>query len=125
MPTYEYVCETCDTPFERFLSISRFDEPQTCDACGGPGKRCISMPNFVLKGDSWPGKNIKIKGQMETKNRLLTKKQEERKRDPGVRLAPNVDGERVDSWSEAKKLADSQGKNAASYDAKVREEKSK
>lgn len=126
MPTYTYVCETCETPFERVLSISRYDEPQTCEACGGPGKQTVSLPNFILKGDGWAGKNIKIAGQMAAKNRILDKKQEERKRDaPGVRLAPNVDGERVDSWADAQKLAASKGKNTESYDAKVREEKAK
>lgn len=125
MPTYTYVCTSCETPFERFMSMSRSDEPQACEACGAPGKKTISMPNFILKGDGWPGKNFKIKGQMEAKNRVLDQKQEERKRNPAVRLAPNVDGERVDSWSDAQKLAASKGKNTESYDAKVREEKAK
>ena len=125
MPTYEFTCGSCETHFERVLPMSQYDSPQTCE-CGGPGKREISVPNFILKGDDWPGKNIKISGQMAEKNRVLDKKQEARKRDaPGVVLAPNVNGERVDSWNEAKSLAESQGKNGASYDAKIREEKSK
>lgn len=107
------------------MSISRCDEPQSCEACGAPGKKTISMPNFILKGDGWVGKNLKIAGQMAAKNRVLDQKQEERKRNPAVRLAPNVDGERVDSWSDAQKLAASKGKNTESYDAKVREEKAK
>jgi putative FmdB family regulatory protein len=125
MPTYTYVCTSCETPFERSLSISRFDEPQSCEDCGAPGKRTIPMPNFILKGDGWAGKNIKIAGQMAAKNRVLDKKQEDRKRNPAVRLSPNVDGERVDSWGDAQRLAASRGKNTESYDAKVREEKAK
>ena len=126
MPTYTYACTECRAAFERFMSITRCDDPQYCDGCGSLGKKTLSLPNFILKGDGWAGKNIKVAGQMAAKNRILDKKQEERKRDaPGVRLAPNVDGERVDSWSDAQKLAASKGKNTESYDAKVREEKAK
>ncbi len=50
----------------------------------------------------------------------------EMKRDaPAVTLAPNVDGERVDSWSDAQKLAKSKGKNADSYNALVQKEQAK
>jgi putative FmdB family regulatory protein len=123
MPTYEYACSGCDATFERFLSISKCDDPQTCEFCGAPGRKLISMPNFILKGDDWTSKNLRVKGQMEEKNRRLDQKQNERKREaPGVKLMPNVGGEQVDSWSEAKKLAASKGKNPESYDAKIREE---
>jgi hypothetical protein len=104
--------------------MSESSAVQSCSSCGGEGKRRFSLPNFVLKGDGWVGKNLRIKSQMAEKNRKLGKKQEELKRDaPGVRLVPNVEGERVDSWSEAQKLASSKGKNTESYAAKVREEK--
>lgn len=123
MPTYEYECNGCGERFDRFLRMSEYDQPQVCD-CGGSGRRLISAPSFILKGDDWVGKNLKIRGQMEAKNRRMGARQEEMKRDaPGVRLAPNVDGERVDTWSEASKLAASKGKDVSSYDAKVREEK--
>lgn len=126
MPTYEYVCTSCDAPFERFLSISKCDDPQTCEVCGSPGRKVISMPSFILKGDDWTSKNLRVKGQMAEKNRRLDQKQNERKREaPGVKLAPNVDGERTDSWSEAQKLAASKGKDTGSYNAKIREETAK
>jgi len=87
-------------------------------------KKLISLPNFILKGDDWVGKNLRIKSQMAERNRKASIRQEQLKREaPGVRLAPNVEGERVDSWSEAKKLAASKGKDTTSYDAKIREEK--
>ena len=125
MPTYEYVCLTCEKPFDRVLPMSEYDTPQTCD-CGGEGKRQLSLPNFVLKGDDWASKNGRIAGQMADKNRRLDKKQEELKRDgPQVRLVPNVDGERVENWTDAKKLAESKGKDGSTYDTKIREEISK
>jgi len=105
--------------------MSQYDAPQNCD-CGALGKRELSVPNFVLKGDDWTSKNLRVAGQMSDKNRALDKKQDEKKREaPGLRLAPNVNGERVDSWVDAKKLAESKGKSPESYDAKIREEKSK
>jgi len=84
----------------------------------------VSNVGFILKGDGWTGKNMRIKRQMSSKNRRLATKENEMKRDaPNVSLAPNVDGERVGSWAEARKLAASQGKNTASYDSYVRKEK--
>lgn len=125
MPTYEYVCQSCKAQFERRLSMSQYDSPQTCD-CGALGTREISVPNFILSGDGWPGKNNRVQGQMAAKNRVLDQKQHDKKRDaPGLTLAPNVNGERVDTWGEAQKLAESKGKDTASYDAKIREERNK
>lgn len=125
MPTYEYHCESCDTHFERILRMSECKEPQACPECGaGPARKKISGGSgFILKGDGWAGKNNRIAGQMRAKNKHLNAKQEERKRDAGVRLAPNVDGERVESWGEAKKLAASKGKDTSGHDQKVRAEK--
>ena len=81
--------------------------------------------NFVLKGDAWAGKNLTLLKQMDDKNARLDRKQEEKKRDLKgmMRLAPNVGGERVDSWSEAAKLAASRGKDTSSYEPMVRKEK--
>lgn len=124
MPNYDFSCPQCEVVFERRLSISGSDDPQTCDTCGSTVKKLISLPNFILKGDDWVGKNLRIKSQMAERNRKASIRQEQLKREaPGVRLAPNVEGERVDSWSEAKKLAASKGKDTTSYDAKIREEK--
>ena len=125
MPNYGYRCSGCDSEFDRRLPLDRFDEPQICE-CGVTASRQFSVPSFILKGDGWVGKNLRIAGQMASKNRRLDKKQDERKRDsPGLTLAPNVDGERVDSWSDAQKLAASKGKNVNSYAPKVREEQKK
>jgi hypothetical protein len=106
--------------------MAQYQDPQTCEVCGKVAKRLISAPGFILKGDGWAGKNIKINGQMAKKNERVSAKQKERARDaPGISLVPNVSGERVESWSDAQKLAGSQGKSTASYDAKVRSEQGK
>lgn len=125
MPIYDYECPKCGAEFDRMLPISRYDEPQTCD-CGETAKKVISAVGFILKGDDWPGKNLRIKGQMAQKNKRIVARQDQMKREaPAVTLAPNVNGERVDSWSDAQKLASSKGLNADSYTAKVREEQTK
>lgn len=87
-------------------------------------KKLISMPSFILKGDDWVGKNLRIKSQMADRGRKAQARQDQMLREaPGMRLAPNVDGERVGSWSEAQKLAASKGKETSSYEPKIREEK--
>jgi putative FmdB family regulatory protein len=125
VPIYAFRCEECEEHFDRVLSISRMEEPQDCPACGAsPAKKLVTSPNFVLKGDDWAGKNIRIANQMRKKRDRLAGKENEIKRDaPSVRLAPNVDGQRVDSWAEASKLAQSKGKDTSGYDQRAVKEK--
>lgn len=125
MPTYVYKCQPCGHDFQKILRISQSEAVQDCPECGsGETEKQIQPVGFVLQGDGFPGKNLRIKEQMRTKNKRLTAKSRERRHDaPGLRLAPNVGGERVDSWDEAKKLAASQGKDVQSYEPKAREEK--
>jgi putative FmdB family regulatory protein len=123
MPIYSYECRTCSTSFDRSVSRSEHSAPQQCE-CGGEGVRVVGDVGFVLKGDGWAGKNQKIRGQMALKNQYLDAKSRERRNDaPGMRLAPNVNGERVDSWGEAAKLAKSQGLDSSTYVERARQEK--
>ena len=117
MPNYAFRCPECETEFDRFLKLANYQDPQDCPECGhSPAKRMITTVGVVLKGDDWVGKNLRIKKQMQKKNERLDRISEERKRDsPGMRLAPNVEGERVDSWTEAAKLAESKGKDSSGY----------
>lgn len=123
MPTYEYQCSTCSEVFECRLSVADSDTPQSC-ACGGPGTKLISLPSFILKGDGWVGKNLRIEGQMRKKNERLDARQNELRREaPVATLVPNVAGERTESWSEAQSLAASRGKDASTYTPMVAAEK--
>jgi len=122
MPTYTYKCNACADEFEKVVPFSEAKAPQEC-ACGQQAARSLSGVSFMLKGDDWAGKNIKIRGQMDVKNRVLEAKQSEQKRHmASMQLAPNVDGERVDSWADAKKLAAERGKATSTYDALVQRE---
>jgi len=127
MPTYEYKCpnKKCKVDeFERFLPIAEYDSPQKCEKCGTLGKKQVSSPGLIFVGDGWASKNNRVAGQMAAKRRRVGEKQTERVRDaPGVRLVPNVNGERTESWADAQKLATAKGKSGASYEPKVRAER--
>ena len=52
MPTYEYVCLSCDRHFETYQKFS--DEPlRTCEVCGGPLRRVFHPVGIVLKGSGF------------------------------------------------------------------------
>jgi putative FmdB family regulatory protein len=125
MPNYEYKCDECDHSFERLLKIAQYKDPQDCPECGhGPAKKMITGgTGFILRGDGWAGKNAKIKSQMRQKNQRLKGKEDQWKKDAAISLAPNVGGERVDTWSDASKLARSKGKDTSGYDKLARKEK--
>jgi len=125
MPQYPYRCDACDINELLILPMSEFNSTQTCSECGQPMRKEVTAPNVIFKGDGWSTKNERVKRQMRDKNKKLTAKQDEMKRDSSnVSLAPNVDGERVDSWSDAQKLAKSKGKDTKSYEPLVAKEKS-
>jgi putative FmdB family regulatory protein len=127
MPLYTYHCESCEADFDDSAKIAEYQEPRPCPECGLSSPRTMGdrFPGFVLKGDGWPGKNNRIKGQMERKNKHLAGKEREQKGDGMVpSLVPNVDGERTDSWSEATKLAQSKGKDTSGYKKYARKERS-
>ena len=120
MPFYAYHCEPCDLDFDKMLPMSRYDEPQTCETCGTVAKKQVTAVNFNLPGDDWASKNGRIAKQREASRAKAGVKQNEMSREaPGVKLVPNVNGERVGSWSEAQNLAKSLGKDTTSYAPKI------
>lgn len=125
MPTYEYQCQDCGAQFERILRLKEYKVPQVCGECHSDKTvKIITTCNFVLKGDGWPGKAMRVNAQMTEKHKILDRKQDIMKREsPGMRLAPNVNGEITDSWKDAQKLAASQGKDTQSYEPLVQKEK--
>jgi putative FmdB family regulatory protein len=126
MPTYSYECEKCEVEFDELVKLEFYKDPQPCPQCGEMSKRTLGnrFPAMVFRGDSWATKNNRIKGQMRDKNKRLAAKEREQKGDGMIpSLAPNVDGERVDSWSDATKLAKSKGKDTSGYEKYARKEK--
>lgn len=125
MPEYAYRCGSCSTGFIRSLPMSMRNEPQPCPSCQSSETEKVVAGGVgtVLRGDGWVGKNIKVKEQMADRRERVGRREAELKRDgPQFKLAPNVGGERVDSWNEAAKLAASQGKDTALYDQRARQE---
>ena len=120
MLTYTFECLSCGNQFEREMSIKECDTPQTCE-CGGASKKIVVLneTGFILSGDGWASKDMRTKAQMTERGRKAGRRS---KGIPTPKLVPNVEGEQVDSWSEAKKLAASKGKNATSYDPLVQKE---
>lgn len=125
MPMYSYHCEPCTLDFDEMGKIAEHRAPTTCPQCGMLSERTLGeFPGFILVGDGWPGKNNRISGQMARKNARLAMKEREQKGDGMVpSLVPNVGGERTDSWSEAAKLARSQGRDSSGYETYARKEK--
>lgn len=124
MPIYEYQCEACNFEFEKILPMSRYTDPQNCPECAkGPAKRLITGGNgFILKGEGWTSRDSRVAGHMASRRKVLEKKTLEQKNDAGIRLTPNVGGEVTDSWSDAAKLARSQGKDDSGYTKRARAE---
>jgi len=128
MPTYDYECQSCEHPFELVMKMSEYDTKMKppCPECGAEEKsiRIFTPPMINFSGDGWASKNNRIAGQMRAKNQRLKMKEREQKGDGMVpSLAPNVGGERVGSWSEAAKLAQSKGKDTSGYDSRARKER--
>ena len=123
---YEYHCSSCETEYVCSVSMDDYAKEQPCPQCGTGNKKVFKpCTNHVFRGDGWSTKNERVKRQMRDKNKKLDSRSYEMKRETkvGGRLAPNVDGERVDSWSEAQSLAKSKGKETTSYNELVAKEK--
>jgi putative FmdB family regulatory protein len=53
MPTYSYLCDACQTEFDKEQRISE-DPIRKCPRCGKlKARRMISSGNFILKGGGW------------------------------------------------------------------------
>jgi putative FmdB family regulatory protein len=124
MPMYQYQCLSCEIEFDKMVPLAQYDQPQPCEDCGKETRKLLAMPGVIFKGDSWGTKNGRVAGQMREKNKRLKAKERDYKGDGMIpSLAPNVEGERVSSWSEASKLAKDKGKNTSGYDKMARKEK--
>lgn len=124
MPLYSHECQECQNTFEVWCKIDERNDPSECPECEAVNsKPVITRINFITPGDGWASKNNRVQGQMRKKNERLREKGRERAREqPVATLAPNVDGERTESWSDAQKLARDKGKRTDTYDAMVRKE---
>jgi hypothetical protein len=106
--------------------LSQCSDPYACPDCEKPTKKLVTQVGVIFKGDGWASKNGRVARQMREKNRRLAGKEDEMRREaPGMALVPNVGGERVESWSDATRLAKSKGKQTGGYEKLARKEKQK
>lgn len=129
MPEYSFRCSgpACGAVFAKNMAIVNRNAPQDCPKCGEPAEKQIaSGVGGVLRGDVWPGKNMTVKQQMAARRARVGEREHQLKMEgPQANLVPNVDGERVDSWDEAAKLASSKGKNPQEYERRAHLAKNK
>lgn len=125
MPCYDFKCPECQVVFECRLPNTQAGQPQPCPGCGKLDTvRVYSVPGMVFEGNGWATKEGRVAGQMRAKNEKLLVRQRERY-GTGTEVAPNVGGEQVDSWADAKKLAVSKGLDGSGYDKYIRKEAGK
>lgn len=125
MPLYSYKCSVCGHAFDMMAPMAEYQDPKPCEKCGEEATRVLGgMPGIIFNGNDFTSKNLRVKRQMREKNAKLARKEREMKGDGMIKqLTPNVDGQVVDSWKEAKSLAKSQGKETSSYDPWIHKEK--
>ena len=56
MPTYEYVCGSCERRMDVLHGIHA-DGPAVCEVCGGRLRKAISAAAVVFKGSGWAKKD--------------------------------------------------------------------
>ncbi len=124
MPIYVHNCRFCDHEFDVFASVAKRLEASECPKCKGvDSELVIKAVGINFPGDDWATKNNRVQGQMRQKNNRLKSKSRERNiEQPVATLVPNVGGERVESWGDAKALARDKGKETKTYDAMIRRE---
>lgn len=128
MPTYRYECQSCRLVFEDMFKVSESDNIP-CKDCKGETKKLLFAVGVNFPGDGWATKNGRINAQMRKKNERLDERSREKlhyeigKKIPS--LAPNVNGERTETWSDAQKLAKDKGLSASSYEPLVQKESQK
>jgi len=124
MPEYAFKCndEACGTAFFETLAIANRNADVPCPSCGGEStKQIAGGVGTVLRGDVWPGKNIRVKNQMRERRERVGQREHQLKMDgPQFNLTPNVEGQRVDNWNDAVRLAASKGKDTAGYEQQAR-----
>ena len=124
MPQYNFQCSECDHIAELTLSVADMKTTKpVCLECSGEMARVFIAANWrgqvSLKGE-WPGKTMKENRYRKLRSQEMGRRQRERYGHTLPTLAPNVGGERVETWDDARKLASERGHDVSHYDAKVR-----
>ena len=129
MPEFAFKCSSdgCGTGFFKTLAMVNRNQDQVCPTCSAPADKVVPEGvGGVLRGDVWPGKNIRVKNQMRERRERVGQREHVLKMEgPQCNLTPNVAGEQVGSWEEASRLAASKGKDTTEYDKRARQAKAR
>ena len=118
MASYDYKCPECGN--ETIVNHSMNETPEMkCNLCGYVGlKKMIPKSlNFILKGASWTGKNVREKSYRLKRRQEMGKKMAKSYDIPSI--SPNYKGEVCKSWDDAKKLAKADGVDSLRYERQV------
>jgi len=119
--TYDFKCDSCGTIHDEWLGMSASETARPpCPECGGPTHKVFIPSNFqgqvCFKGE-WDGKLERETKYRKKRSEDMAKKQRDNVMLPS--LVPNVNGERTESWADAKMLAKDKGLDTTNYDTKV------
>lgn len=116
MARYDYVCDCAE---EIEVTHGMNETPEILCTCGKIMRKAVPRNiNFVLKGMSWTGKNIKEKSYREKRRQQVGKKMAQSHDIP--QILPNYKGEVCKSWDEAKTLAKQDGIDPLKYESQVK-----
>src|SRR5579872_4976096 len=94
MPTYEYVCRSCEHRFEQWQKMT--DDPlQICPECGGHVRRVLYAAGIVFKGSGFYSTDHSASGSVSNGNGHDHKHEEEQKHEEKAAAATtsaNSDG---------------------------------
>jgi len=82
MPTYEYVCRSCEHRFEQWQKMT--DDPlQICPECGGHVRRVLYPAGIVFKGSGFYSTDHSASGSVSTADGQNHKHDEDHKHEEG------------------------------------------
>lgn len=118
---YDFKCEDCNATWEAELSIPEFQGAKqagiACLHCEGGRAYNVFNPAGIqvsYKGFQWADKNYREKAARKHRSVQMAARQNAAHRKPA--LAPNFNGERTQTWKEARDAARDAGKVHETYD---------
>jgi predicted nucleic acid-binding Zn ribbon protein len=121
IPTYSYLCGSCENVTEDIASMSSFkDHKPKCSSCGGVCSYIFipSVPQIAFKdgpSGGWPSKANRFKDYRAKRSVEMEKRQRDRYGHINRNCLPNYQGKQTESWREAQSIAEKdRGKEAGS-----------
>lgn len=102
MAKFRIRCKLCRGESDLISPLGKKPE-KTC-SCGGEMVPVPIQSSLVQAGDDWVGKGMVLRSQFARMRERIDSREHFT-----PQLQPNVEGERVDSWQEAARLAKSKG----------------